>query len=372
MRSWFLRRLLSVNFALLAWCSSVCLAAEKWQVQYFYDENKSSLILQDIKFCSAERGVAVGAIVDKRNSVKPVALVTTDGGKKWVTVETKEVGLSLFFLNETAGWMVTPKGIWFTDEAGRSWRRIRKDSDLLRVYFLDQMHGYAVGARKRVIETVDGGKTWKPLVAADDLKTSAERTTFSAIGFAGGKVGVIAGRSKAVRRQRVPDWLESDPQRERPSLSVFLETKNGGQKWEEKTSSMFGRISQLSFHPAGRGLALLEFDQLFEYPSEIYRLNLGAGTTERSLRRQSLALTDVALLSGNGLAFAAGFEAPGLIARSPIPGKLRVLRSPDSVDWYDMDVDYRAVASRVSIGAWDAEHVWIATDTGMILRLTSN
>ena len=32
-----------------------------------------------------------------------------------------------------------------------------------------------------------------------------------------------------------------------------------------------------------------------------------------------------------------------------------------------MDVDYRAVAQRAVLAAWDAQHVWVATDTGMIL-----
>jgi hypothetical protein len=34
-----------------------------------------------------------------------------------------------------------------------------------------------------------------------------------------------------------------------------------------------------------------------------------------------------------------------------------------------MDVDYRAVAQRATIAAPDAEHLFVATDTGMILTL---
>jgi hypothetical protein len=32
-----------------------------------------------------------------------------------------------------------------------------------------------------------------------------------------------------------------------------------------------------------------------------------------------------------------------------------------------MDVDYRAVAQRAIIAAPDAQHMWVATDTGAIL-----
>jgi hypothetical protein len=34
-----------------------------------------------------------------------------------------------------------------------------------------------------------------------------------------------------------------------------------------------------------------------------------------------------------------------------------------------MDVDYRAVAQRATFAAADAEHIWLATDAGMILAL---
>jgi hypothetical protein len=34
-----------------------------------------------------------------------------------------------------------------------------------------------------------------------------------------------------------------------------------------------------------------------------------------------------------------------------------------------MDVDYKAVAQRAILAAPDADHAWVATDTGMILTL---
>jgi hypothetical protein len=35
-----------------------------------------------------------------------------------------------------------------------------------------------------------------------------------------------------------------------------------------------------------------------------------------------------------------------------------------------MEVDYRAVAQRAVIAAPDEQHMWVATDTGVILTLT--
>ncbi len=39
--------------------------------------------------------------------------------------------------------------------------------------------------------------------------------------------------------------------------------------------------------------------------------------------------------------------------------------------WDEMKVDYRAVARTVMLAGPDAEHVWAATDTGMILHLNT-
>ena len=69
---------------------------------------------------------------------------------------------------------MTSESIWFTAEAGRSWTRIsgqirpdRKLSGapdsglLLRLWFLDEKHGFGVGLQKSVYETLDGGRSWK-------------------------------------------------------------------------------------------------------------------------------------------------------------------------------------------------------------------
>src|SRR5689334_8175514 len=97
--------------------------AQRWQMQYFYDKIKSNLWVADMQFVSASRGVLVGEIVQGKDR-RPVAVVTSDGGAHWQTVDLKETPISLFFLNENAGWMVTSHGLWHTAEAGKSWRKV--------------------------------------------------------------------------------------------------------------------------------------------------------------------------------------------------------------------------------------------------------
>src|SRR5262249_32770143 len=141
-------------------------AAQRWQMQYFYDKSKSTLLIQDLQFPSATRGVAVGNIREG-NHQKPVSLVTSDGGAHWQLIDLKEPPLSLFFLNESLGWMVTTKGLWETTEVGKSWRKVPGlPADMLRVYFLDEKIGVAAGAKKKAAQTHDGGAHWTPIEAA--------------------------------------------------------------------------------------------------------------------------------------------------------------------------------------------------------------
>ena len=59
---------------------------------------------------------------------------------------------------------------------------------------------------------------------------------------------------------------------------------------------------------------------------------------------------------------------PGQL-RHVVPGKVQVLKSTDLNSWIEMPVDYRATANRTLLAVVDDEHMWMATDTGMILKL---
>jgi hypothetical protein len=357
------------SILLLAFCAAAF--AARWEVAYFHDEDKSALTITDLKFPSVSRGIATGMLQREDKRPQPVVLVTSDGGSNWSLVETKEPGVSLFFLSETDGWMVTTSGVWFTQEAGRSWTRILKRQGLTRVHFLTRERGWAIGARKTVLQTVDGGKSWKAVPEAEALKTNADWTFFGAIAFGSEQFGLIAGMSRSPRtREEFPIWMdpEANRRREWPSVSIMLQTTNGGAAWKETRSSLFGRISEIALARDGRGLALLEFDYFFDYPSEVFCTNTASGEFKRCYRRKEFAVTDVSVLAG-GPAFIAGFQPVGLLARTPVPGKVRIASSHDFVSWTDSEVDYRAVATRVMLAVVDAQHAWAATDSGMILRL---
>lgn len=363
------RSLILFGLGLLIGCAQ---AAEHWELQFFYDKDNSALTITDLKFPSARRGIAIGHLTENGKS-KPTALITSDGGATWTLIKLKQEGFSLFFLDESVGWMVTRKAIWKTVESGRSWKKVGKSPrGVVRVYFLDENHGWAVGSDKGIYETVDGGKNWNRLPVVDEVESSPEHTSFTWITFHG-RAGMIVGASSPPRAGtgQLPDWMvpeRASRHREWPRLNILVETRDGGARWRSSTTSMFGRITRVRLGPDGLGLGLVEFFDEFDWPSEVFRLDWRTGKSTRVFRRKDRAITDV-VLPAKGSAFLAGFEPAGRLVRSPIPGKLRILQSKDLTNWQEMDVDYRAVAHRAMLATAGEKHIWVATDTGMILRL---
>lgn len=342
----------------------------KVELVRFHDEDRSSLALRQIEFPSAQRGMAVGTLLDGTRE-RSVIAVTSDAGKSWTDIRLPDAPVSTFCLDEAACWLVTTGGVWFSPEAGRAWQRLSKEKLLTRVWFRDRQRGWGVGAGRKLVETRDGGRSWTPMPIAEQLKTSEDRTVFRALTFIGPSRGIIAGRVEPRRLlEPFPLWMQSEPEEERevPALSVVLETSDGGETWKASTTSMFGRISAIRSAPGVPfAIAVVEFDRYFAYPSELFRIDLKTGSSVRVLRDKSFAVTDVAVLH-DGTVLAVGFEPAGSVARTPVPGKLRVMRSNDLSRWSAVDVDYRAVARRVSASVAPDDVVWLATDTGMILR----
>jgi hypothetical protein len=362
--------LLTPVFCLL---TSLPLSAEKWQVAYFYDKDKSSLVINDLQFPSAARGVAAGYLEDKGIS-KPVTLTTDDSGAHWTVSKLKEVPISLFFLNDKLGWMVTPQGIWRTIDAGREWHELPRSPKLLmKVYFVDEARGFAVGAHKLAYQTEDGGKTWEPIAAAAEPHTDPEYTVYNNITFVTAKTGIIDGFSAPPRAgdSDKPDWLDAQDtatRREWPHLSIMLDTRDGGKTWKPSTGSMFGRITLGSFLPDGRGLGLIEFTDTFKWPSEVHLIDGKTGKSSIVYNAPDRAITDLLLLP-SGTGYLAGVEVLGKLQHTPIPRKLKILKSGDLSDWQEMNVDYRATAVRAMLRAAADGSLWVATDTGMILKL---
>jgi len=349
-------------------------AEQHWDIQYNYRQVDSTLSINDFLFTSDTRGIVCGFTTDRHSKETPLVLVTKDGGQHWNEIPIKEAGLSMYFLDDSNGWMVTDKGVWQTTEAGRSWTKLKgAPSGLLRIWFLDKKHGFAAGLEKRVFETTNGGDTWTLLPISAEAQGDSTYTTYGEIAFSGND-GIISGWNIPPRRGG-PDWMEPEraaQRRQLPNLTILLQTRDAGKTWQKGEASIFGQVTRISMAPQGIALGLVEYKDEFDYPSEVYRINTRLkGTSDSVFRDKSRAITDVRTFAGSNGGLIAGYETEGTIYRSPIPGKLKVLTSDDLETWHEMTVDYKAVAHRAMIAGPDEKHLWIATDTGMILKLVT-
>jgi hypothetical protein len=360
--------------------------AEKWKIQYFFDEARDNLAIEDLAFPSAQRGVAVGTIGDETGHKKPryASLVTSDGGAHWTQQSLTEHPRSIFFLNDSQGWMVTDDGFWYTEESGRSWKRIaaqikpdKKISEvagglIMRVWFLNPKRGFAIGFQKAVYETKDGGATWTPIIEAAQPPGNPAYTAYLRMSFTTPKLGMIFGSSIPPRRDdpTLPEWMEPDravKRKQVPTLTLELKTSDGGETWNSASAPLFGNLSSIRFG-GGDLLSVYQYSQSFEWPAEVYRQD-GKTAKIDSIYKSNLRVMDCAVFEGPK-AFLAAVEPPGKLNTVPIPGKVKILVSTDFADWKEMDVDYKANARSLIMAGPDAEHLWVATDTGMILHLT--
>jgi len=345
---------------------------QHWQIQYFYDKEKTSLTINDFAFPSAKYGIAVGYIAEGKIEI-PMSVVTSDGGGHWQLLPLKETPVSLFFLDDSIGWMVTTKGIWRTTEAGRNWTKLPKVSgEILRVCFTTRMDGVAVGVKKLVLITHDGGLTWTPVATAEDQPGDPQYSAYFWVGFADLNMGLVVGSNNPPRRfaPLFPDWL--DPQatlrlRDVPHLSYSLATHDSGKTWRAGNGSLFGQTSRFRLMPDGRGVGLVEYSELSNIPSEVFSLDWHTGKSMSIYKNPKDGISDI-WMDPDGTVYLAGIEEPGRV-RDIIPGKVVVYSSRDYQAWVTIPVDYHASALRTILAMPDGQHQWLATDSGMILKL---
>ena len=360
-------------------CLPLCLllrAAERWEMQYFYDKNDSSLSFIDLQFPSPQRGIALGFITEGRRR-KPVVALTADGGRAWDLQALKEPGFSLFFLDETTGWLVGQKNrLWKTTDGGRTWASVElRDvrAQPIRLFFLDQSRGWLLCNQKQVYSTEDGGRSWRLLDVSRKPDVPDANTVYTWAAFFQREIGLLTGWSREPDRQSIlPEWMQPDliPLGRNPTIGIVLTTSDGGRNWKFSLLRQFGEIVRVRISRTGVALMLVRHPDSFSLGSEIVALDIKALRGGPAYADKNRFLTDIAF-AGPDRAFAVAIDQEGRTPFPAIPAKLRVLQSTDTRRWTEMEVDYRAEARQAVLAVADSQHAWLATDTGMILKLAS-
>lgn len=338
-----------------------------WRVVHRAEE---PILLRDLAV--SDEGMVVAAGVVEAGESRPRALISLDG-VSWKTASLPDVPESVCCLEAGILWMAGARGLWKSPDRGASWKLARQTPHLKRVLFTGK-RGFAAGAEKTVLRTEDGGETWTPLAAAAEPPTAASFTTYTWIDFPVPQVGIIAGTSRPPRQGitgPLPAWR--DPRanlrrREWPAASITLETRDGGRSWKHSVTSLFGSLTRVRYTRDGRGLALVEFHDAFEWPSEVFSIDLHSGKSGRVFREKDRAITDLLAFRGGPYLLAA-IEPPPDPEHSTL-GPLHVLASDDLVHWSEQTLSEEILAGRAWLAGRFLDAAWLATDTGVILRCT--
>ena len=129
--------------------------------------------------------------------------------------------MSITFTSQSNGWVVgaspldfeNPGFVGYTLDGGKTWQKsdIKISADLAEVYFLDEKHGWAVGAKGTIAATKNGAD-W-------ELQTSKVANGLKGIYFVNKEVGYAVGESDTI-----------------------LSTKNGGRSWKVMQGGQMGAV----------------------------------------------------------------------------------------------------------------------------------
>lgn len=154
--------------------------------------------LYSVRFPSKKKGWVVGSISKNDFVVDSILVYTDDGGDSWTRqrAPSRAELIHLDFVDDKHGWIVGAEGtILYTFDEGQSWNRQESGTKamLYHVDFRDSKDGWAVGEKGTVIRTADAGSSWTPV-------ESKVRTTLLSVQFVNDEEGWIVGRGGMIMR----------------------------------------------------------------------------------------------------------------------------------------------------------------------------
>jgi photosystem II stability/assembly factor-like uncharacterized protein len=201
-----------------------------------------------------------------------IILGTDNGGQKWV-VQDSGVSLNLrkiYFMDLKRGWVAGHQGTLLkTEDGGMTWKKSTEIQKLLEVYerqflpslfslyFSDEVHGYAVGHPGVILNTSDGGATWKrQLIDTEEVLTGVacfDRSHCLVTGANGVIFNSIDGGASweslpSPTENKINDLVMMDQNRGvAVSYASILSTTDGGKNWKSWKIGMSRWLYSVSF-----------------------------------------------------------------------------------------------------------------------------
>jgi photosystem II stability/assembly factor-like uncharacterized protein len=183
--------------------------------------------LYSLRFNGKKRGWVVGSVSRGDTIVGSILAITRDGGASWEILHAPSPAelIHIDFVDEKHGWIVGADGtILRTEDAGESWTKQESGTTatLYHVNFRNEKQGWAVGERGTIVRTSDGGRSWTPV-------ESPARSVLLSVQFVGEGDGWIVGRGGVVLRSGDGGrtWVEQESTTKQNLFALFMNKKNG-------------------------------------------------------------------------------------------------------------------------------------------------
>jgi len=185
--------------------------------------------LYSVRFASKKKGWVVGSVSRREVVTDSLLFFTDDAGVSWRVqlVPSRDELIHLDFASDKRGWIVGDKGtILATTDGGATWLRQRAGTNatLYHVDFIDDDRGWAVGARGTILRTENGGETWTASTVP-----GLQRTTLLSIQFVNKEQGWIVGRGGLILRSDDGGrtWIRQESGTKENLYDLFINKKQG-------------------------------------------------------------------------------------------------------------------------------------------------
>ena len=323
-------------FAILGVLGTVLPALGNWNVLQERDPEVRDYM--SIAFTSKNIGWVVGAASFEDFENPGFIGYTMDGGKTWQKSEIKIPAdlAEVYFLDDKHGWAVGANGTIVGTTNGRDWeaQTSKVGNGLKGIYFVNKDAGYAVGESDTILSTKNGGRTWKVLqggqigAVGDD-----DANMYSALQFLDEETGWIAG-------VRVSPSTQGQH-------ALIQKTEDGGQSWVTQGTNKEDILEDIFFLDASKGWAVGENGVILHTDNGGESWKEQISGTEETLR--SVGFAD----EMNGWAAGGDF------------GVGAILRTSDGGKTWELEDSKEKL---VKVFVLDGQNVWLASSTGAIMQ----